>query len=111
MLPLNLFMIFLLKTRIYVSIKRIIFFNIFHDHLLLFTGLDTFVNNCGVMVFGESEWLTDNLIDYQINVNLAGTIKLTKRFLPLIRISKARVVNVTSHCALRALPGLSVYGG
>lgn len=79
--------------------------------LLLSTGLDTFVNNCGVMVFGESEWLTDNLIDYQIDVNLSGTIKLTKRFLPLIRLSKARVINVTSHCALRALPGLSVYGG
>lgn len=63
------------------------------------------------MVFGESEWLTDNLIDYQIDVNLAGTIKLTKRFLPLIRIAKARVINVTSHCALRSLPGLSVYGG
>lgn len=78
---------------------------------MVFTGLDTFVNNCGVMVFGESEWFTNNLIEYQINVNLGGTIKLTKKFLPLIRRSKARVINVTSHCALRALPGLSVYGG
>ena len=68
------------------------------------------INNCGVMCFGESEWQTKPIIEQQINVNLLGTIMMTKEFLPLIRKHKSRIMNVTSHCSLRALPGLSVYG-
>ncbi|XP_073975497.1 SDR family oxidoreductase shroud isoform X2 [Rhodnius prolixus] len=69
------------------------------------------VNNSGVMVFGEYEWLTENQIDNQINVNFRGTIHVTKAFLPLIRKYKGRVINVTSHCSVVPLPTLSVYAG
>uniref|UniRef100_A0A1Y1LKZ5 Uncharacterized protein n=1 Tax=Photinus pyralis TaxID=7054 RepID=A0A1Y1LKZ5_PHOPY len=68
------------------------------------------VNNVGVMVFGEFEWLTDKLIEKQLDVNLYGTLRLTKAFLPLLRSHKARLINISSHCALASLPGLSVYG-
>jgi len=68
------------------------------------------INNAGVMVFGEFEWLTDRLIHNQINVNLAGTFKLTSAFLPLLRQYKGRIINISSHCALATLPGLAVYG-
>lgn len=61
------------------------------------------------MCFGEFEWQTNALIENQINVNLVGTMLFTKMFLPLIRKYRTRIVNVTSHCALEALPGLSVY--
>jgi 3-hydroxybutyrate dehydrogenase len=72
--------------------------------------LTALVNNAGVMVFGESEWQTDEMIEHQVNVNLIGTIKMTTAFLPLIRKHKARIVNVSSHCAIQSLPTLSVYG-
>ncbi|XP_075231247.1 SDR family oxidoreductase shroud [Lycorma delicatula] len=67
------------------------------------------VNNAGVMIFGEFEWLTDEMIYHQLNVNLFGTIQFTKAFLPLLRKYKGRIINISSHCAFAALPGLSVY--
>lgn len=71
--------------------------------------LTALVNNCGVMCFGETEWQTADLIASQIEVNLIGTIRVTKAFLPLVRQHKSRIINVTSHCGLRALPGLPIY--
>lgn len=76
---------------------------------LLITELTALVNVCGIMCFGETEWQTDKIIDSQINVNLAGTIRVTKAFLPLIREHKSRIINVTSHCGLQPLPGLPIY--
>ncbi|XP_049825129.1 D-beta-hydroxybutyrate dehydrogenase, mitochondrial isoform X1 [Aethina tumida] len=68
------------------------------------------VNNAATMVFGEFEWLTERLIDLQIQVNLTGTLKLTKAFCPILRMHKGRLITVTSHCSQATLPGLSVYG-
>lgn len=73
---------------------------------LSFTAL---VNNAGVMTFGEFEWQTLDLIRQQLSVNLLGTMFLTKAFLPIIRLYKGRIINVTSHCSLQSLPSLSVY--
>lgn len=67
------------------------------------------VNNAGVMCFGEFEWQLAQHIEHQIGVNLLGTMKMTKAFLPMIRRQRARLINVTSHCSLQPLPGLSVY--
>lgn len=61
------------------------------------------------MCFGETEWQTSDIIEQQIAVNLSGTIKVTKSFLPLVRKHKSRIINVTSHCGLRSLPGLPIY--
>lgn len=62
------------------------------------------------MVFGESEWQTNEIIEQQINVNLIGTIKMTRTMLPLARKHKARIINISSHCSIQSLPTLSVYG-
>lgn len=75
------------------------------DHKLL-----ALVNNAGVMCFGEFEWQTSNLFEQQVNVNLLGPMRLTKELLPIIRCHKSRIINVTSHCGLQSLPGLSAYG-
>ncbi|CAH0550685.1 unnamed protein product [Brassicogethes aeneus] len=73
-------------------------------------SLYALINNAGVMVFGEFEWLTEKLIENQINVNLCGTMRLTKAFCPMLRKYQGRVITITSHCAQATLPGLSVYG-
>ncbi|XP_053696414.1 D-beta-hydroxybutyrate dehydrogenase, mitochondrial [Sabethes cyaneus] len=67
------------------------------------------VNNAGVMCFGEFEWQLNEHIAQQINVNLLGTMRVTKSFLPLLRKYRGKLINVTSHCALQALPGISTY--
>ncbi|XP_023021438.1 SDR family oxidoreductase shroud isoform X1 [Leptinotarsa decemlineata] len=73
-------------------------------------SLHAVINNAGVMVFGEFEWLTEKLIQQQLDVNLMGTFKFTNALCPLLRRYKARVITITSHCAQTTLPGLSVYG-
>jgi 3-hydroxybutyrate dehydrogenase len=62
------------------------------------------------MIFGESEWQTSEMIESQINVNLMGTIKMTRAMLPIARKYKSRIINVSSHCALKSLPTLAIYG-
>lgn len=61
------------------------------------------------MTFGEFEWQTNSLITNQIEINLIGTMKFTHEFLPLARKHKSRIITVTSHCGLKALPGLATY--
>ncbi|XP_063707249.1 D-beta-hydroxybutyrate dehydrogenase, mitochondrial [Culicoides brevitarsis] len=67
------------------------------------------INNAGVMCFGEFEWLTSDIMNEELRVNLIGPMTLVKHFLPMIRQHKTRIINVTSHCSLKSLPGLSVY--
>ncbi|XP_015120672.1 estradiol 17-beta-dehydrogenase 2 [Diachasma alloeum] len=72
--------------------------------------LRALVNNAGAMVFGEFEWQTDSQIRHQVEVNLLGTMRLTKSMLPLLRQHKSRLTIVTSHCAQEPLPGVAAYG-
>ncbi|PSN43891.1 hypothetical protein C0J52_07744 [Blattella germanica] len=72
--------------------------------------LKSLVNNAGIMIFGEYEWLTEKHIMNQININVLGTMRITKALCPLIRKYKGRIIVISSHCALATLPGLSVYG-
>lgn len=61
------------------------------------------------MAFGEFEWQTIDMIESQIQVNLLGTMKLTKFFLPMCRKFNARVIIVTSHCSMQGLPSIAPY--
>ncbi|CAB0044158.1 unnamed protein product, partial [Trichogramma brassicae] len=69
------------------------------------------VNNAAVMMFGEFEWLLPKHVETHFEVNVLGPMKLTQELLPILRKDKSRLINVVSHCALEALPGLSVYSG
>ncbi|XP_058808465.1 estradiol 17-beta-dehydrogenase 2 [Phymastichus coffea] len=72
--------------------------------------LRALVNNAGVMIFGEFEWQLTRQVRHQVEVNVVGTMRLTRELLPELRKHRGRIINVTSHCALASLPGLAVYG-
>ncbi|XP_019622982.1 PREDICTED: retinol dehydrogenase 16-like isoform X2 [Branchiostoma belcheri] len=69
-------------------------------------GLWGLVNNAGILgvMGGTMEWAT--LEDYQavLSVNLLGMIDVTKTFLPLIKKSRGRIVNVASGVGRLAMP-------
>ncbi|XP_072235185.1 D-beta-hydroxybutyrate dehydrogenase, mitochondrial isoform X1 [Leuresthes tenuis] len=54
------------------------------------------VNNAGVSTFGEVEFTSMDTYKQVAEVNLWGTIRVTKAVLPLIRRAKGRVVNLAS---------------
>jgi NAD(P)-dependent dehydrogenase (short-subunit alcohol dehydrogenase family) len=64
--------------------------------LFHFAGLWAVVNNAGVSWTGEVEWTDLRTYEKIYSVNVFGTIRMTKSFLPLIRESRGRVVNVAS---------------
>ncbi|KAL6488355.1 hypothetical protein MHYP_G00020960 [Metynnis hypsauchen] len=78
-------------------------------------GLWAVVNNAGVSTFGEVEFTTMDTYKQVSEVNLWGTIRVTKALLPLIRRAKGRVVNIASMYgrmgnALRSPYCISKYG-
>ena len=50
-----------------------------------FAGLFALINNAGVCVCGEFDWQTWTQIEDQVNVNILGTLRVTKLFLPLLK--------------------------
>ncbi|XP_022308697.1 D-beta-hydroxybutyrate dehydrogenase, mitochondrial-like [Crassostrea virginica] len=73
-------------------------------------GLWGVVNNAGIDLYGDVELLTMDLYRKVADVNLWGTIHVTKVFLPLIRKSKGRVIIVTSVKGRIYYPCISAYG-
>jgi short-subunit dehydrogenase len=67
------------------------------------------INNSGIMTFGEFDWLTWNHIQKQVDVNLLGTLRLTRLMVPYIVESKGRIINISSVNDATVFPGLSVY--
>ena len=67
------------------------------------------VNNAGVSLNGPLELLPFSDIKMLLNVNVRGLLSVTKTFLPLIRNTKGRIVNISSGHGLLAIPDKSVY--
>jgi len=83
------------------------------EEVLLETGTDLWavVNNAAMLVLAKLEWMTDSLIESQIQVNLIGPIQVCRVFLPLLNNNKgSRIINITSPCAETHLPMAGVYG-
>lgn len=65
------------------------------------------VNNAGVSQYGAVEWVS--MDDYRsiCEVNLFGTIAVTKAFLPLIRSAKGETAFV--HVCLQQIPLMNIH--
>lgn len=67
------------------------------------------VNNAGLSLNGPLELLPLHDIKKLIDVNVTGLLSVTRTFLPLIRKSKGRIINISSGHGLMAIPDKSVY--
>ncbi|XP_069476332.1 D-beta-hydroxybutyrate dehydrogenase, mitochondrial, partial [Ambystoma mexicanum] len=72
-------------------------------------GLWGLVNNAGISTFGEVEFTSMDTYKEVAEVNLWGTVRVTKACLPLLRRAKGRVVNISSMLGRMANPARSPY--
>ncbi|MBA1229121.1 SDR family oxidoreductase [Pseudomonas viridiflava] len=74
-----------------------------------FGGIDIIVNNAGVASGGFFNELSLEDWDWQIAINLMGVVKGCKAFLPLLQVSKGKIINIASMAALMQAPAMSNY--
>ena len=67
------------------------------------------MNNAGIAVPGPIEYIAVDEFRRQIEVNLVGQMAVTQAFLPLLRRSRGRIVNIGSIGGRVALPLLGPY--
>lgn len=72
-------------------------------------GLWALVNNAGISISAPLECLPMQVLREQLETNVVGTAAVTQRFLPLLRASRGRIVNVTSGIGSIAPPYLGAY--
>ena len=73
------------------------------------TGLWGIVNNAGIGDPGLVEWQTVEQMKKVVDVNLWGTVSVTKEFLPLVKKASGRIVNVASALSRFSIAGSSAY--
>lgn len=71
--------------------------------------LDVLVNCAGVIRGGAFGAITDEDIDYQLGVNLLGTVNMIRAALPLLKAAQGCVVNLSSTLVQRPVPGVAIY--
>jgi NAD(P)-dependent dehydrogenase (short-subunit alcohol dehydrogenase family) len=67
------------------------------------------VNNAGILASTEIEMGSMQSFIAQMNINCIGIVRVTKAFLPLLRPSKGRVVNMASLAGRFSIPGMVGY--
>jgi NAD(P)-dependent dehydrogenase (short-subunit alcohol dehydrogenase family) len=72
-------------------------------------GLDGLVNNAGISIGGPLEFIPMDLVRRQFEVNVLGQVGVIQAFLPLLRRTKGRIINISSTSGLNAVPLLGPY--
>jgi NAD(P)-dependent dehydrogenase (short-subunit alcohol dehydrogenase family) len=73
-------------------------------------GMVGVVNNAGIVVAGPMEFVPLDELRKQLEVNVVGQVAVTQAFLPLLRRSHGRVVNIGSIGGRMAVPFTGCYG-
>jgi NADP-dependent 3-hydroxy acid dehydrogenase YdfG len=79
-------------------------------HAEKFRGMDVLVNAAGLGIGGNIATLDTKRISLQLDVNLLGTLVVTREALPLLRASRGHVITLASIAGTIPTPGLAVYG-
>lgn len=72
-------------------------------------GLVGLINNAGIALAAPLEFLPIEELRRQLDVNVTGQLAVTQAFLPLLRQSKGRVINIGSISGISALPMVGAY--
>eukprot|EP00058_Branchiostoma_floridae_P027066 XP_002612557.1 3-hydroxybutyrate dehydrogenase [Branchiostoma floridae] len=73
------------------------------------SGLWAILNNAGTSTYGLVEWCPIETYKRVAEVNLWGTVRVTKVFLPLVRKAKGRVINISTVLGRSSTPSRSAY--
>jgi len=76
------------------------------DRALAGTPLAGLVNNAGIPAAGPLELFPLDELRHILDVNLIGAVAVTQAFLPLLKASRGRIVNMSSVAGRGALPFL-----
>lgn len=81
-----------------------------HLYICTFSELWGVLNNAGIIgPLGPLEFLTRKSFCDLFEVNLFGTVDVTKTFLPLLKESRGRIINTSSAIACTPTPGILPY--
>ncbi|KAK7863997.1 hypothetical protein R5R35_000104 [Gryllus longicercus] len=72
-------------------------------------GLWAIVNNASWATFGEVEWVPYNVFKLAVDVNLLSVVRISQVFLPLVRKTRGRIINLVSIMGRITSPNLSSY--
>ena len=79
-------------------------------HSERYGGMNVLVNSAGIGIGGNIAALDTKKITLQIDVNLLGTLVVTREALPLLRAARGHVITLASIAGTIPTPGLAVYG-
>lgn len=71
--------------------------------------IDVLINNAGIIRVGMLEDMAVESIDDQLQINLAGTIYMTKACAPALRETAGSIINISSGLASKPVPAHAVY--
>ena len=66
------------------------------QNILLIVVLWAVVNNAGITHWSQIDWTPIEEIQKVYDVNATGTLRVTKVFLPFLKKSRGRIINVAS---------------
>ena len=69
------------------------------------------VNNAGIGISGVLEAVEIEDIRKLMDVNVIGLLALTQKFIPLLKKSKGKIINIGSTSSYLSFPGGSIYAG
>ncbi|MDP7063136.1 MAG: SDR family oxidoreductase [Planctomycetota bacterium] len=72
-------------------------------------GLWGLVNNAGISVASPLEYIPEDAFQLQMDVNLTGVLRCVQAFLPLLKRTSGRVVNISSISGRVAFPMIGAY--